>query len=191
MLAISPGPNFLVITQTAIEGGKREAFLIALGVSTASIIWASFAALGLGYVLDDLPVIRTLLQFSGAGYILYLGARMIINSGALPIKSPARIVSNLYQCYINGLLTNLSNPKTLLFFASLFAGLFSVETDLDIRLLSILIVAVISIAWNSLMVTLFANLILREKYKNHKKLIDRAIGCFMIYFGSKLLYFAF
>lgn len=191
LLAISPGPNFLVITQTAIEGKKKEAFLIALGVSTASIIWASFAALGLGYILDDFPLIRTSLQFLGAGYILYLGFRMAISAHLAPINSPARGVFSLFQCYINGLLTNLSNPKTLLFFASLFSGLFESETDTHARFSSVAIVATISIVWNSLMVTLFTNLTLREKYKSNKKLIDRIIGSFMIYFGARLLYFAF
>ena len=47
MLAISPGPNFLVITQAAISRSRWQALCIAFGVSTASVIWASLAALGL------------------------------------------------------------------------------------------------------------------------------------------------
>ena len=55
LAGVSPGPNFLLISQTAMRRGRSEAFWTVLGVSTSSLIWVSMVVLGLAAVFRILP----------------------------------------------------------------------------------------------------------------------------------------
>lgn len=188
MLAISPGPNFLVITQAAISRSRAQALSIALGVSTASVIWASLAALGLGIVLSQFLWLQRALQVLGGCYLFYVGARMLWNAKTGLKDDPSTVaeVSN-WQAYRTGLITNLANPKTLMFFTSIFASLFSGDLTVNVKLAAILVVAAISIVWNVLTVTIFAMEKSRCIYARGKVWIDSVLGAFIIVFSLKLI----
>jgi threonine/homoserine/homoserine lactone efflux protein len=165
MLAISPGPNFLVITQAAISRSRSQALCIALGVSTASVIWASLAALGLGIVLEQFLWLQRALQLLGGCYLLYVGVKMLLKART-PLDVGPSVVAEVsdWQAYRAGLLTNLANPKTAIF-----------------------VVAAISIAWNVLTVTIFAMEKSRRVYARGKVWIDTIIGAFITFFSLKLI----
>lgn len=120
VLAISPGPNFIIITQAAISRSRIHALCIALGVSTASVIWATLAVLGLGIFLKPYPKVQNVMQIFGGCYLFYIGTKMLINA-----RDPLNINNNIthnrtnLKAYWTGLMTNLSNPKTLIFFSSM------------------------------------------------------------------------
>jgi threonine/homoserine/homoserine lactone efflux protein len=188
MLAISPGPNFLVITQAAISRSRSQALCIALGVSTASVIWASLAALGLGIVLEQFLWLQRALQLLGGCYLLYVGVKMLLKART-PLDVGPSVVAEVsdWQAYRAGLLTNLANPKTLMFFTSVFASLFSGDLTANVKLAAIFVVSAISIAWNVLTVTIFAMGKSRRVYARGKVWIDTIIGAFITFFSLKLI----
>ncbi|WP_291937582.1 LysE family transporter [Limnohabitans sp.] len=188
LLAISPGPNFLVITQAAISRSRSQALCIALGVSTASVIWASLAALGLGIFLSQFMWLQRTLQVLGGCYLLYVGVKMLLKART-PLDVGASVVAEVsdWQAYRSGLLTNLANPKTLMFFTSVFASLFSGDLTANVKLAAIFVVAAISIAWNVLTVTIFAMEKSRRVYAHGKVWIDTVIGAFITFFSLKLI----
>lgn len=188
MLAISPGPNFLVITQAAASRSRAQALSIALGVSTASVIWASLAAMGLGIILSQFLWLQRVLQILGGCYLFYTGLRILFNARS-PLNTVTKVIMELnnWQAYQAGLTTNLANPKTLMFFTSVFAGLFSEDLTVNVRLGSVLIVAAISIAWNVLMVTVFSINSSRLLYARKKVWIDTVVGVLILYFSVKLI----
>lgn len=188
MLAISPGPNFLVITQAAISRSRTQALCTALGVSTASVIWASLAALGLGVVLSQFSLAQRVLQVLGGCYLLYVGVKMLLKSKT-PLDVGSSVVAEVtnWEAYRAGLMTNLANPKTLMFFTSVFASLFSGNLNANVKLAAIFVVAAISIAWNVLTVTIFAIEKIRRVYARGKDWIDAIIGVFIIFFSLKLI----
>ncbi len=188
MLAISPGPNFLVITQAAISRSRSQALCIAIGVSTASVIWASLAALGLGIVLSQFLWLQQAIQVLGGCYLLYVGVKMLWKARTPLDIEPSTVaeVSN-WQAYRSGLMTNLANPKTLMFFTSVFASLFSGDLNANVKLAAIFVVAAISIAWNALTVTFFAMEKSRRVYARGKVWVDTIIGTFIAFFSLKLI----
>src|SRR6478735_10334353 len=81
LLAVaSPGPTMAVVMSHALNHDRRSAALVALGVWCATLIWASLAAAGLGSVLTTSPELYRTLQYAGAGYLTYLGARILIST---------------------------------------------------------------------------------------------------------------
>lgn len=126
MLAVSPGPNFLVITRAAVSQSRRHAVYTALGVSTASVLWAGLAAAGLGVVLAHFSWVHRALQFAGGLYLPCIGVKIFRNAPqAMPQRAAHVAGQRVLQAYRYGLVTNLTNPKALVFFSSAFATLFT------------------------------------------------------------------
>lgn len=188
MLAVSPGPNFLVITLAAVSESRRHALCVGLGVSTASVLWASLAAVGLGVLISHFSGLQQLLQIAGGLYLLYIGIRLIRHAHLpLPESNPQAGRSG-WQAYRYGLATNLTNPKSLVFFSSAFATLFTPGLPVWMRAAAVGVVAVISITWNFLVATLFSKSSTRQGYRRAKRWIDRLTGGLLAVFGLRLIF---
>jgi threonine efflux protein len=188
MLAISPGPNFLVITMAAVSESRRHALLVGLGVSTASVVWAGLAAVGLGVVISHFSGLQRLLQIAGGLYLLYIGVRLIRNAHLPLPECSAQAGRSGWQAYRYGLATNLTNPKSLVFFSSAFATLFTPGLSVWTRVAAVGVVAVISITWNVLVATLFSKTSTRQGYRHAKRWIDRISGGLLALFGLRLIF---
>lgn len=84
VLIISPGPNFLVITQLSFSQSRQQGICAGLGVASGSILWALLAATGLGLVFQQLPWLQPTLQLLGGAYLTWLGSKAC----AVPAASP-------------------------------------------------------------------------------------------------------
>ena len=188
VLAVSPGPNFLVITLAAMNESRRHALCVGLGVTTASVIWASLAALGLGVVLAQFSSLQWLLKVAGGAYLVYIGLRLMRQAHqALPERQHAASRTP-WQAYRDGLATNLTNPKSLVFFSSVFATLFTPGLALWAKVAAVGVVAAISVGWNATVVLVFASQSTRAAYRQAKRWIDRVTGALLTVFGLRLIF---
>jgi threonine efflux protein len=103
---------------------------------------------------------------------------------AAPASSSKQTAS---QAYRFGLLTNLTNPKSLAFFSSVFSTLFSPNIALWLKLAGIATVAMISLAWHITVATTFSLPRARQTYARAKGVLDRCAGGLMSVFGAKLI----
>lgn len=189
MLAVSPGPNFLVITMAAVSQSRRHAIYTALGVSTASVLWAGLAAAGLGVVIAHFNWAHRVLQVAGGLYLLYIGVKIFRNAPQpMPQRAAYGVGQRTLQAYRYGLVTNLTNPKSLVFFSSAFATLFTPGLAVWAKVSAVVVVALISIAWNILMATAFSADGARQNYSRAKCTIDRLTGGLLAFFGLKLIF---
>jgi threonine/homoserine/homoserine lactone efflux protein len=78
--AASPGPSFIIVTSYAVAGSRRSGLLVACGILGATMVWAVLAALGLGALVARVPAIYTALQLAGAGYLIWLGGKMLVSA---------------------------------------------------------------------------------------------------------------
>ncbi|GAA5043641.1 threonine/homoserine/homoserine lactone efflux protein [Thermocatellispora tengchongensis] len=113
---ITPGPDMLFVLGCGIKGGPRAGLLATAGVATSEAVHVAVAAAGLAALFAAAPVAFTVLRIAGAAYLIYLGVQMIRHRNdpqdELPAGSegmPGR------RAYLNGLLTNLLNPKMVTF----------------------------------------------------------------------------
>src|SRR5262245_65027903 len=118
----------------AAGGDRRSGLLVTLGVCLATICWASLAAAGLGTVLASFPKAYRTLQLAGAAYLIWLGIRLlhsVLQAGASGVASswwdpPGGGWSVLRA----GFLTNITNPKVVAYYASLFGVLIPSDATL-------------------------------------------------------------
>lgn len=189
VLIISPGPNFLVITQLSFSQSRQQGICAGLGVASGSIIWALLAATGLGLVFQQLPWVQPGLQLLGGVYLTWLGTKSLRNAGSQP--KPRDIASlgiqNLGRAYRFGLLTNMTNPKALAFYTSVFTTVTTPGMPMWVRTAGVSIIAVLAISWFVLLATLFSIPSVQQRYARMKKTIDIVTGLFMVAFGIRLL----
>ena len=96
----------------------------------------------------------------------------------------ARAIPALFRL---GLLTDLSNPKTIVFFASIFAVTLTPRTPLLARAAMLVSITLISIAWRTSLATLFSNRAVRRLYSQAEKTVNRVCGVILMLVGGKLL----
>jgi threonine/homoserine/homoserine lactone efflux protein len=116
LLALAPGPDLLFIVANGVAGGRRAGVLAALGMSTGLAIHTAAAAFGLGALIRAAPQALTAVRIAGALFLLYLAVTTWRNSRSTqePTAVPAR--RSLRRTYLMATLTNLANPKVILFY---------------------------------------------------------------------------
>ena len=117
LLAIAPGPGMLYVLARALGGGRREGLLSALGTFFGGMVHVFAAAAGVSVILARSAMAFAAVKYLGAGYLCFLGIRMILDArsdetisvaGLRPARNP----------FWQGILTEVLNPKTALFFLS-------------------------------------------------------------------------
>jgi threonine/homoserine/homoserine lactone efflux protein len=155
LACVIPGPDFAVIMRTSVL--RRRAGLAAMaGTQSGLCVHMLAATAGLSLILARSAIALTAIQLAGAAYLIYLGIRILINARG-PGPDPARTgIARPGASYRQGMLTNLTNPKAILFFASILPQFVSHDAPLapqilmlgviDIAIGTLILLAVISAA---------------------------------------------
>ena len=119
-LNLTPGPAVLFILSRCFAEGRVAAVVSVFGLATASVIHAVAAAFGLSALFLYWPLAFAAVKYCGAAYLVYLGIAGFLSGGIAGIagRSAPGHRSSLASAYWQGLLTDLLNPKLLLFFFS-------------------------------------------------------------------------
>jgi len=115
LLAITPGPGIFYVLARSLAGGKREGMLSSLGTFVGGLFHVFAAALGFSAILAASAVAFHTVKYAGAAYLVWLGIRMI-RTRNLEMTVEAAGPSN--GAFRQGILTEVLNPKTALFFLS-------------------------------------------------------------------------
>ncbi|MFA0230552.1 LysE family transporter, partial [Vibrio sp. 10N.261.45.A7] len=129
-IAIIPGPNALLVLSTALTQRKLFAFVNVLGVSCGFFFHAFISANGISLLLSNTPMAFEGLKWAGVLYLVWLGynhfrAALRAQEGVISVVSASE--SKLYSQFFKGLLTNLLNPKIVLFYLSIFPQFVSTD----------------------------------------------------------------
>jgi threonine/homoserine/homoserine lactone efflux protein len=119
-LNLTPGPAILFILSRSFGQGRAAAVVSVFGLATASVIQAVAAAFGLSALFVYSPLAFAIVKYCGAAYLVYLGIAGFLSGGLAGVAGPAETGRrrSLANAYWQGLLTDLLNPKLLLFFFS-------------------------------------------------------------------------
>lgn len=113
-----PGPDMIVVLQTGAAKGRHHAFATAAGLALARAAHVALAAIGLGTLLRTAPFVFEVVRCVGAAYLVWLGIAVLRAPSLLPEETsrPGQDGRPSYAMALRrGLLTNLLNPKPLLF----------------------------------------------------------------------------
>jgi threonine/homoserine/homoserine lactone efflux protein len=125
VLSVVPGPDMLNIVANALAGGRRAGLVAAFGMSTGLAIHTVLAAFGLGALIQAAPYVLEVVRIFGAIFLLYLAvstwlASRKADAAVEAAAGPAAPTTRLRKVYVMAMLTNLANPKIIIFYLAFF-----------------------------------------------------------------------
>lgn len=203
---IIPGPNLLLLTHTAAASSRQAALGVALGIATGTFLWVAVAVFGVQKIFDAMPMLQTALRVAGGVYLLYLAFGLlrslwIDRKSAAGIRPPAGLVDDLSSpapkdtpshrrlaFYRRGLLTNLTNPKSLAFWTSVAAVSMDPNAVLATRVAAVLMVGIMGLIWHIALAYLFSTSPAQRAYMRAKPVLSIITSVVMAAFGARLLW---
>jgi threonine/homoserine/homoserine lactone efflux protein len=188
--AMSPGPSFVLVARTAIARSRSDGLAAALGMGIGGVIFSVLVVLGLHAALSTVPQLYLVLKVAGGIYLLYLGLR--VWQGAkepLAIADPAaRMKSSLGNSFLVALGTQLSNPKTAVFYGSIFAALLPQALPLLVAVVVLpALVFVVEAGWYAIVALALSSASPRAAYLRAKTMVDRTAASVLGVLGLKLV----
>ena len=124
---LSPGPDVLLIAKSSASTSRANTLKIILGISVGIVVWVVLTLLGFTVLMEQFPWIQQVLMLLGGVFLARMGWAML-NGGLKTLKQETNLdetqqlaAPDSKNHFLLGLLTNLSNPKTLIYFSSVFS----------------------------------------------------------------------
>jgi threonine/homoserine/homoserine lactone efflux protein len=115
LLLVTPGPAVLYVVARSLHEGRRAGLVSVLGVHTGTLVHVAGAAAGLSALLAASTTAFTVVKYLGAAYLIYLGVRRLLDATIATAPGEVPRIS-LRRAYLDGVVVNVLNPKTALFF---------------------------------------------------------------------------
>lgn len=118
-LSASPGPSMLYVLSRSIGQSRNAGLMSAAGLAVGGFVHVVAAALGLAAVFNYVPIAYTVIRVLGALYLIYLGVQMLLekdNESDNELEEVKK--TSLLQIFNQGVLVEVLNPKTILFFVA-------------------------------------------------------------------------
>jgi threonine/homoserine/homoserine lactone efflux protein len=191
LLNLTPGQDTLFIIGRALSGGSRAGVAAACGICVGSVGHTLAAALGLSLLLASSALAFTLVKLLGAAYLIYLGTKLLLSKAARYTAASALVTAAAggRSAFLQGMLTNLLNPKVALFFLAFLPQF--IDPRSGARTLAFLALGatfvttgliwclILALAAGRLQAFFLAN-------PNARALIDRAVGALFVALGARL-----
>lgn len=185
IILVTPGANVLVVTSLAASGARRAAFFAGLGVTVVAGIWSVLAVVGVGAVFSAHPMLKQAVQIAGGLYLLSVAVRLW-RSGAPVSKAGPRETSSA-AAFRLGFLTNILNPKSALFFGSVYATALPQNPSALLLTLAVAVVLANAALWHTVLAITFSHRRIQAAYARSQTLISRVASTLVALFGLRLL----
>lgn len=192
MGVMSPGPSFIYVARTAVVQSRVHGLMTALGTGAGAAIFSIMAMLGLQKVLNAVPELFIGLKIAGGAYLIWMGIKIFRGARQpMAIALDGERAVSLWNAFRNGLLTQLSNPKTAIVFASIFTALLPSHIPTAFYYIVPVLSFMIDAGWYSLVAFLLSAERPRRVYLRIKGAVDRTSATILGILGCKLIVTSF
>ncbi|MEB5568832.1 LysE family translocator [Mammaliicoccus sciuri] len=188
IICITPGIDMMFILNRSISQGRDAGIYSALGVSVGAVVHTILSGLGLSVILQTSVVLFTIIKIVGAVYLIYLGIQMFISK-----QSSISIKKTVYQSrrklFVQGVITNVTNPKVALFFISFIPQFISVDNQYGpIPFLILGSIFAVMGAITSFIIAIFSSSLTTKLRDNivAEKIINKISGAVFVILGISL-----
>lgn len=188
--AISPGPSFVLVARVAVAQSRRDGLAAAIGMGAGGVILGGLALLGLQALLIQGGWLYATLKVLGGCYLLYL-AVLLWRGAAAPIHTATdagvAAASGFTRSFLLALATQVSNPKAIAVYGSIFAALLPESVPAWVLIVLPAGLFVIEAGWYAIVACAFSAAGPRTAYLRSRLWVDRAAGAVMGALGLRLL----
>jgi threonine/homoserine/homoserine lactone efflux protein len=192
MGAMSPGPSFVLVARNAIGLSRADGLATALGMGVGGVFFSGIALAGLYTLLSAVAWLYVTLKIAGGLYLIYI-AFNIWRGASSPIsvdQTRSAHARNLRKSFWMGLSTQLSNPKTAIWYGSIFAALLPQHPPLWCYFVLPPLLFGIEAGWYTVVALGFSSRRPREVYLRAKKWVDRIAATAVAALGLRLIFAA-
>lgn len=175
LAAMSPGPDFVLVTKNSLGGSLRRGAFTALGIGTALLIHVFYCVLGLGIVIQESDLLFNLIKYAGAAYLLYLGVLLLKEKSAAQTHSDEK-PSFKHGPFVSGFICNLLNPKAALFVLSLFTQFVDPQMGFGPRMALGGVMALVTALWFLFLAYLLSHRLLQKHIGRFQLIISKVMG---------------
>jgi threonine/homoserine/homoserine lactone efflux protein len=189
---MSPGPSFVIVARNSIGLSRRDGLATALGMGIGGVLFSGVALLGLYTLLAAVTWLYVSLKVAGGLYLIYLASK-IWRSAKTPLafnQGEANTTGNPRKSFWIGLSTQLSNPKTAIYYGSIFAALLPQHPPLWCYFALPPAIFVIEAGWYTIVALCFSSKRPRELYLRAKTWVDRVAASAITALGLRLIFAA-
>ena len=178
IVIVVPGPDTALTVRNTLAGGRARGMATALGVCSGLFVWTIAASAGLAALVTASQPLFDAIRIAGALYLVWLGVQTLRGHGT-SVDAPPRPGSG----YRQGLLSNLGNPKIVVFFTSLlpqFASSFAALAALG------LVFCALTFVWLAASAAVVARARTAIMRPRVRRALDTFAGLALVAFGLRL-----
>ena len=182
----SPGPDFALVVKLSAQENRAVAMASAVGISVAILAHTLLSLTGLSLIIHSSERLFILVQLIGASYLAWMGvgaARAALSHWRDPValeKTQQSEGLSVKKGFLQGLYTNLLNPKALVFFITLFSTLITPQVSLPTKSAAAVLLFTLSVIWFSFIAMVLTKPRIQIKLKQATPVINLLTGCVFI-----------
>lgn len=183
----SPGPNFVALAHRAVSSSRPEAIVMVAGIALINMLWASMALFGLTLLISMLPWLFWAIKVAGGTYLVWFGVQLLRRSNE-PLQARGATTASglaLKVALRDGIATNLSNPKSMAFYASVFSGAVPKDSTPETLMAMVAMVGIVSTLWYGTVALALSVERMADMFRKGKWVIERCCGIFLILLGVR------
>ena len=187
-MAMLPGADFVMVTRTSISNGRLAGLYMSLGMSLSVCIHASYSIAGLAVVIANSAWLFSAIKYLGAAYLIYLAWQLLTTRETVnKDQSNSTTQMSPFIALRMGFTCNILNPKTSIFFLSIFTQVVSVDTPLLMQASYGLIIILAHFIWYSGVTLLLSHPNILPRFNRQRQKIDKIAGFVLMIIAINLI----
>ena len=183
--AMSPGPSMAVVINNAIFKGRYNGVLTSIGHGIGIAIYATFAVLGLGLIIETNLFIFNGLKILSIIFLIFIGIKSILNKEKLSLEK--KDIKKNTISFLQGFSISILNPKILVWFIAIYSQFMSTDNELIFNIYLVSIAGIVDACWYIILTLAVTTASALSFFQTKLTLIQRAQGFLFITIGLMLL----
>ncbi|WP_321897291.1 LysE family translocator [Burkholderia cepacia] len=183
---VIPGPNFVAVVHKAVSSPRFEALALISGIVAVNLFWATCAIFGIGMVFASLPWLASSIRIAGAIYLMWFGLRLVRSkTSSGPTRNPRWHPMTSQSAFLQGVATNITNPKSIAFYAAVFSAATPEHVAAPTFIAMLSVVLLTATAWYGAVALILSQAPISAAYGRAKSSIDVVSGILIISLGIR------
>jgi len=189
LAVMSPGPDFLMVSRSALLYSRKLGLYSALGLAIGILFHVTYSLIGIGVLIANSVLLFSIVKYLGAAYLVYIGYKSLrarkADTTEIDDKTKQRSLSRM-QAVRLGFFTNVLNPKASLFFLAIFSQVINPATPILIQVAYGLEMAVVTFMWFGVVAVVLSYHKIRLRFAAVQHRVERVFGVLLIALGVKV-----
>ncbi|PHQ76818.1 MAG: lysine transporter LysE [Shewanella sp.] len=184
----SPGPDFALVVKMASQESRATAIASAVGISVAILLHSLLSVTGVSLLIKSSDLLFVAVQLIGASYLGWMGIGAIRGTisqwrdkaSSQDVDNTKHLGLSIKQGFLQGLYTNLLNPKAMVFFITLFSAMITPDINVITKACAVFIMLILSLIWFIFIALVLSKPLIQLKVKRASPVINLVTGILFI-----------